>query len=91
MSERLVPSGACMFSCLLIGVNRLAVRAHVNCGFVLTCELCNVFFWCGRGGGGEGSGFLTHSVVVCVQFISEEEEECFLGHSRGVCCLRVAD
>ena len=44
MSERLVPSGACMFSCLLIGVNRLAVRAHVNCGFVFTCELCNDFF-----------------------------------------------
>ena len=49
MSERLVPSGACMFSCLLIGVNRLAVRAHVNCGFVFTCELCNVFFFLGGG------------------------------------------
>ena len=37
----------------------------------------------GGGGGERGSGFLTHSVVVCFQFISEEEE-CFLGHSRGV-------
>ena len=67
-------------------------------GGASTCELWVCFhlrvvqrFFLGGGRRRRGgSGFLTHSVVVCFQFISEEEE-CFLGHSRGVCCLRVAD
>ena len=33
VSERLAPSGACVFSSVLSGVHRLAVRADMNCWF----------------------------------------------------------